>query len=225
MRKLLFLIIGLLSGVLVCAQRNANFGLIGGVSYYMGDINPSRHFYNPSYALGAIYRVNINPRWAVRGNAYYTTLSGSDLDFPELLHPDRPYEPVTFSTTLLDANVQGEFNFLPFTPNLGKFNYTPYVSAGLGFSMILASDQGAVHHLTLPFGIGAKLNISKKISTGIEWSFRKAFTDLIDGQENPTGVQSLIHNNDWYSYLGVFITYKFFNYVTDCPAYEKKDSR
>jgi hypothetical protein len=220
MRKLLILAIGLLPGVFVCAQRNANFGLIGGVSYYMGDVNPSRHFYNPSYALGVIYRININPRYAVRGNVYYTTLSGSDLDFPLLLHPDRPYEPVTFSTTLLDMNLQGEFNFLPFTPNIGKFNYTPYVSTGLGFTMALSTDAGATHHLTFPLGIGAKLNISKKISTGIEWSFRKAFTDNIDGQENPTGVQSLIHNNDWYSYLGVFITYKFFNYATDCPAYQ-----
>jgi hypothetical protein len=220
MRKLLIIVIGLLPGVFIFAQRNANFGLIGGLSYYMGDINPSRHFYNPSYAIGAIYRINLNPRYAIRGNASYTTLSGSDLDFPDLLHPDRPYEPVSFTTSLLDMNIQGEFNFIPFTPNIGRFNYTPYVSAGIGFSMALSTDAGAGHHLTFPFGIGAKLNISKKISTGIEWSFRKTFTDLIDGQENPTGVQSLIHNNDWYSYLGVFITYKFFNYATDCPAYQ-----
>jgi len=222
MRKLLFVILLLIPGVFACAQRNANFGLIGGVSYYMGDVNPSRHFYNPSYALGVIYRININPRYAVRGNAYYTTLSGSDEDFPQLLHPDhyRYLLPVSFTTSLLDMNVQGEFNFLPFTPNVGKFDWTPYISAGLGFSMALSTDVAAGHHLTLPFGIGAKLNLSKKISTGIEWSFRKTFTDLVDGLENPTEVQSLIHNNDWYSYLGVFITYKFFNYAEDCPAYE-----
>jgi hypothetical protein len=219
MRKYLILL-GLFPFVFVSAQRNANFGVIGGISYYMGDINPSRHFYNPSYAIGAIYRININPRYAVRGNAYYTTLSGSDNDFPGLLHPDRPFEPASFSTSLLDMNIQGEFNFLPFTPNVGIFRYTPYISAGIGFSMALSTDAGAGHHLTLPFGIGAKLNLSKKISTGIEWSFRKTFTDLIDGQVNPTEVQSLIHNNDWYSYLGVFITYKFLNYATDCPAYE-----
>src|SRR4030042_4975575 len=177
----------------------------------MGDINPSKHFYNPSFAIGAIYRVNINPRIAVRGNAYYTTVSGSDLDFPEWLHPDRPYEPVSFSTSMLDMNFQGEFNFLPFTPNVGRFNYTPYVSCGLGFTMALSTNAGTHHHLTIPFGIGAKFNISKKISTGLEWSFRKAFSDLVDGQENPTGVQSLIHNNDWYSYLGIFITVKFLN--------------
>jgi len=219
MRRL-FILVLLFPGICVFAQRNANFGIIGGISYYMGDINPSRHFYNPSPAVGIIYRVNINPRFAVRGNAYYTTVSGSDNDFPELLHPDRPFEPVTFSTSLLDLNLQTEFNFLPFTPNVGNFKYTPYVSAGLGFTMALSGGSGANHHLTFPFGIGAKLNISKRISTGFEWSFRKAFSDLIDGQENPTGVQSMIHNNDWYSYLGIFITVKFLNFAADCPAYE-----
>ncbi|MBN1416796.1 MAG: outer membrane beta-barrel protein [Bacteroidales bacterium] len=219
MRKLFFVVFVFIS-IPTMAQRNANFGIIGGISYYMGDINPSMHYYNPSFAGGLIYRININTRYAIRGNAYYTTVSGSDLDFPELLHPDRPYEPVTFSTSLLDLNLQGEFNFLPFTPNVGKFNYTPYVSCGLGFSMALSSDAGTAHHLTLPFGIGVKLNLTKKISTGLEWSFRKAFSDIIDGQENPTGDQSLIHNNDWYSYLGIFITYKFINFAIDCPAYD-----
>lgn len=220
MRKLIIVVL-LCPCIWVAAQRNANLGIIGGIAYYMGDINPGRHFYNPSPAIGAIYRVNINPRFAIRANAYYTTVSGSDSDFPDLLHPDRPYD-VTFSTSLLDLNLQTEFNFLPFTPNVGKFNYTPYVSAGLGFTMAMAGGDGtgAQHHLTFPFGIGAKLNISRRISTGIEWSFRKAFSDLIDGQENPTGVQSPVHNNDWYSYLGVFITYKFLNFAADCPAYD-----
>ncbi|MBN2273503.1 MAG: outer membrane beta-barrel protein [Bacteroidales bacterium] len=219
MRKLV-IVIFLLPCIWATAQRNANFGIIGGISYYMGDINPNRHFYKPSPAIGLIYRININPRYAIRGNAYYTTVSGSDLDFPELLHPDRPYVPITFSASLLDLNIQGEFNFLPFTPNIGRFNYTPYVSTGLGLTMAMSGGTGASHHLTFPFGIGAKLNISKRLSTGLEWSFRKAFTDLIDTRENPTGIQSVIHNNDWYSYLGIFITYKFLNFVEDCPAYD-----
>lgn len=217
MRKL-FVLLLLLPCAWVVAQRNANFGVIGGISYYMGDINPSRHFYNPSYAIGAIYRINLNTRYAIRLNGYYTTLSGSDNDF-DWLNPDRPFQPVTFSTSLFDMNLQGEFNFLPFTPNVGKFNYTPYVSLGLGFTMAL-SNTDASHHMTFPFGLGLKMNLSKRISTGIEWSFRKTFTDLVDGTENATGIQSVFHNNDWYNYLGVFITYKFFNFATECPAYE-----
>lgn len=218
MRKLLIILL-LFPCIWITAQRNANFGLIGGISYYMGDINPNRHFYNPSPAFGVIYRININPRYAIRGNVYYTQISGSDLDFPELLHPDRAFLPVSFSTTMLDLNIQTEFNFLPFTPNVGKFKYTPYVSCGIGFTMAMSSNVNAGHHFTFPFGAGLKFNLTDKISTGAEWSFRKTFTDRIDGVENPTGIQSLIHNNDWYSYLAVFITYKFFKFAQDCPAY------
>jgi hypothetical protein len=28
------------------------------------------------------------------------------------------------------------------------------------------------------------------------------------------------HNKDWYSIVGVFITYKIFDWGLDCPAYE-----
>ncbi len=216
MRKLLIFLL-LYPCMWITAQRNANFGIIGGIAYYMGDINPNRHFYKPSPAFGLIYRININPRYAIRGNAYYAQVRGSDLDFPELLHPDRAFLPVSFTTTMLDLNLQTEFNFLPFTPNVGKFKYTPYVSGGLGFTLAMSANTN--HHFTFPFGVGVKFNLTSKISTGAEWSFRKSFTDHIDRVENPTGIQSLIHNNDWYSYLAVFITYKFFKFAEECPAY------
>ncbi len=73
----------LIGSVSVYSQKNANVGIFAGTAYYMGDINPNRHFYRPSLSLGAFYRYNINTRFAVRANAYYAQLSGNDLDFPE----------------------------------------------------------------------------------------------------------------------------------------------
>ena len=66
------------------------------------------------------------------------------------------------------------------------------------------------------------MNVAKRVTAGAEWSFRKSFNDRIDGLENPSGVHSVIHNNDWYSFMGIFITYKFFNFAGDCPAYKKE---
>jgi hypothetical protein len=209
----------LLSSGMAIAQRNANFGVFAGTAYYMGDINPNRHFYNPNLSLGVLYRYNINTRYAFRGNAYYTRLSGSDLDFPEILHPDRPQSPAQFNTSLLDLAVQAEFNFLPFTPNVGKWAYTPYIATGIAAGLILSSDVGASNFLSVPLSAGLKVNLTSRISAGAEWSFRKTFSDKLDGIENPSGVYSFLHNNDWYSSLGVFITFKFFNFATKCPAY------
>jgi hypothetical protein len=213
--RLYILLLSLMVSGVTFAQPKANIGIFAGTAYYMGDINPNRHFYRSSLSLGGLYRYNLNTRIALRFNAYYARLSGNDLDFPKILHPDRPLRPAMFNTSLLDAALQIEFNFLPFTPNLGKWAYTPYISAGIAGALITSSRNFA----SIPFGIGAKVNLTSRISAGAEWSFRKTFTDRIDGIRNPSETGSLLHNNDWYSFLGVFITFKFFNFAADCPAY------
>jgi len=213
---ILFLI--LLSGI-TSAQRNTNFGVFAGTAYYMGDINPSRHVYRPSISLGALYRYNLNTRYALRLGAYFADLSGDDLDFPKALNPDRHLSPARFNISLLDLSLQVEFNFLPYTPNLGKWAYTPYISTGIAGALVMSSDVDVQNLLGLPLGIGVKVNLTSRLNAGAEWSFRKTFSDHIDGLENPSGVSSLLHNNDWYSFLGVFITFKFLTFASECPAY------
>jgi hypothetical protein len=213
-------VVGMLIPLMSTAQQDADIGLFAGTSYYLGDINPNRHFYRPSFSYGLIYRYNINTRWAIRANGYVADLFGNDLDFPERLDPDRELSPQRFHTTLLDMALQAEFNFLPYSPGLGNWQYSPYISAGLGGSMIMNSDADAINTLAIPFGIGVKVNITARLSAGAEWGFRKTFSDSIDGVENPSGTSSVIHNNDWYSFMGIFITYKFFNFATECPAYD-----
>jgi hypothetical protein len=34
--------------------------------------------------------------------------------------------------------------------------------------------------VAIPFGIGAKMNVSKKVGIGLEWGPRKTFTDYLD---------------------------------------------
>lgn len=218
--RLHILMLLLLCSGITFAQRNANIGLFAGTAYYMGDINPNRHFYRPALSFGGIYRYNVNTRYAVRLSAYYANLSGSDLDFPGILHPDRPVSPATFHTSLLDAALQIEYNFLPYTPNLGKWAYTPYISTGISGTLITGTDTDAGNFMSFPFGVGMKVNLTSRMSAGAEWSFRKTFSDNIDGLENPSGTTSFMHNNDWYSFVGVFITFKFFNFATECPAYK-----
>jgi hypothetical protein len=202
------------------SQRNANVGLFGGAAYYLGDINPNRHFYNPKMALGLFYRYNLNSRYAIKSSATYAQFSGSDTDFPRILHPDRPASPASFQTSLVDLAVQVEFNFLPYTPGFANMNYTPYITTGISGALIVSAAQPSDNLISLPFGIGVKLNVSKRVTTGAEWTFRKTFNDRVDGLENPSGVYSVLHNNDWYSFIGVFITYKFFNFAAECPAYK-----
>ncbi len=201
------------------AQRNTNIGVFAGTAYYMGDINPNKHFYRSSLSLGGLVRYNFNTRYAIRLSGYFADLSGNDRDFPDRLNPDRPLSPSRFQTSLVDLALQIEFNFFPFTPNIGVWEYTPYISAGISEGFIVGSSVDATNITSLPFGAGVKVNLTSRISAGAEWSFRKTFNDNIDGVTNPSHTSSLLHNNDWYSYLGVFITFKFFNFASECPAY------
>jgi len=72
-----------------------------------------------------------------------------------------------------------------------------------------------------------KANLGKRLSAGVEVSMRSTFTDLLDGVANPggEGVQTPVGNNDWYMFTGIFLTYKIFNYLNDCPTYQEKSYR
>ncbi len=194
------------------AQLYSDYGLIGGISYYNGEINPTRQFYSPSLAFGGFFRLNINKRYAVRISGLYANLSGSDNDFPERTLSDRT--PVSFTKSLMDFCGQVEFNFLPYITGEESLLNSVYVAGGLGYSLLLGSSNSIV----IPFGVGYKINLTKRLSAGAEWSFRKTFIDDIDDVPNLLD-NTLVNNNDWYSFIGLFISYKFVKFAAECPAY------
>jgi hypothetical protein len=65
-------------------QKKSDIGILGGTSYYLGDVNPFRHFYSPSPAGGLIFRYNFNPRNSIRFHGMYVRIKGDPADFPEL---------------------------------------------------------------------------------------------------------------------------------------------
>ncbi len=203
------------------SQRKSDIGVFAGTSYYMGDINPSKHFYSPGLAIGPIYRYNFELRNSIRISAVYHTLKASDNDFND---PFQQLRDASFKASFIDAAAAYEFNFSPYKTTNRKYNQTFYLSAGIGYHIVISSNPYSPSHVTVPFGIGYKLNINKKFAAGIEFSERKVFTDLMDGVENFTmeGNKHLFGNNDWYTFAGIFFTYKIFNFREDCPAYDKK---
>ena len=210
---------------LITAQRKSDIGLIGGVSYYMGDINHSQHFYSPSPAGGIIYRYNLNPRHSFRFSGAYTSLKGSDIDFEDAFQQQRNH---SFKTSIIDLAITTEFNFKDYKPTkLRKDRHSPYVTAGLGYASVMSSsieprrDSRAKSSTTIILGGGFKYNLARRWSIGAEWTFRKTLNDLLDAEENIGADQGVFfHNNDWYSIVGLFITYKIFNWREDCPTYE-----
>jgi opacity protein-like surface antigen len=216
-----FLFILIVAGFIPDAwsQRKGDIGIFAGGSYYMGEVNPVRHFYRLSPDFGAIYRHNFNPRNSVRFHAIYGSLRGSDLDFTNNFQQSRGY---SFQTSFLEVAANTEFNFFPYQYGKRKDRYTPYVTAGIGYDFVFDSEKKGTTDLVITYGAGFKFNVNRHISAGCEWSFRKTFNDHLDGINNPgTDNAVFYHNNDWYSIVGIFITYKFLSYLLECPAYEE----
>jgi hypothetical protein len=202
---------------------NTDLGIYGGTTYYLGDINPRRQFYAPGIAFGALAKHNFTPHHVLRANVYYGQMKGNDLDFK---NDYQQFRGRNFKTSLVDVHVGYEFNFLPYIISREHPTaHTPFMFFGIGYSLIVSStvDDISRGHLNIPFGIGYKYRFNPFISAGVEWDMRKTFTDEIDGVGNPgpNGSYSRWHNNDWYSFVGIFITFRIFEESFSCPAYRQ----
>ena len=202
------------------SQKETDIGLFFGTSYYQGDLNPTRHFYSPGFSGGINYRYNLNPRYVLKGGVNYLQLSANDADFTN----DRfqMLRAAKFSSSVYDLSAQFEFNFLPLKFDKQKFYITPFVSSGAAVAFVLMSTVDPIPKFTLPLDIGARVAFKRKWSVGVQWCFRKAFTDdRFDAVSNPfdESMKSLFNNNDWYSFAGLFVTYKLFDIGGNCPAY------
>jgi len=202
-------------------QRSADYGVFAGVSSYIGDINPDKLLYAPLPAVGVIYRYNLHPRQALRTNIYYGGLRADDLDFNNDYQTTRA---AWFSGSVLELALQFEFNFFPYTTEGKSWDYTPYLAAGAGVALVNTVAMAYVP--VIPFSIGFKVNIHKNLGLEAEYGFRKTFYDNFDGLKDlvaPSDV-AWLHNNDWYTFTGVTFTWKLYNRLAGCPAYNDVDS-
>ncbi len=193
-------------------------GIFAGSSYYMGNINTSRPFYRPSPALGALLKYNFNEHYALKMGFNYGQLRADDLDFDNILHQSRQAD---FVNNFYDFSLQGEFNFTPFKVTIFRKPFSTFITAGLAYTFIPDGQGPAANYLNIPFGGGVKYGVSRKVTIGLEWILKKSFTDDIDGVRSfgQFDTPSLVHNNDWVSLAGFFITIKPFERRGDCAVY------
>lgn len=197
-------------------------GLFVGVSYYQGDINPRQTFYDPGLSFGVLFKHNFTEHHSLRINLFYGQLKGNDLHFTNDYQQMREQK---FENQMLDCHIGWEFNFLPYIINRRKTVHTPYIFAALGYSLVPSSNATmAENHATIPFGAGYKYRFNDVVAIGCEWGMRKTFTDTLDGVLNPgpDGSYSQSHNNDWYSFAGVFVIIKVFEKGFACPGIKEQ---
>lgn len=229
--RVLILFLFIVNGFVLYAQKSLEGGLLAGGFYYLGEVNPSTQFHSTKFGGGIFFRQNLNKRWAVRAHVATGTLSATDVVSDYSYQKARNY---SFNTPLMEVLAQAEFNFLPY--KLGSERYTspitPYFASGIGF--LLVSNSSKPYNITIPLSVGFKFSVSKKMELGLEWSFRKTFSDYLDNlsgkqfelesmdvpSKGEYKQQAFYFDKDWYSFAGIFITYKIFQSGSVCKAYD-----
>jgi hypothetical protein len=200
MKKVLFLLFVLISPS--AFSQRSEVGVLGGVCYYLGDLNPSKHFGNSQPAFGVVYRYNLNLRWALKFNGIYGKMVGDDASSVGF---DK-FRNLSFRSNVMDFSGQIELNFLPYFTGSQKYIFSPYIFTGIAvytfnpqaeyqgewydLQPLATEGQGTTaypnrttYNLTqfaIPFGMGVKVSLSKLFCLGAEWSMRKTFTDYLD---------------------------------------------
>ena len=221
--KIHWLLLFLFLSLSLSGQRNSDYGVFAGVSSYLGDINPNRLLYSPLPAGGIFYRYNLNPRQALRTNIFIGGFRANDLDFNNAFQQARA---ASFSGTVGEWALQFEFNFFPYSTEGKRWDFTPYFAAGAGIAFV--NTQYLLHmYLSFPFSFGFKVNVYKNIGLEAEYGFRKTFYDNFDGLKDLVAPSDFawIHNNDWYTFTGIAVTWKIYNKLAGCPAYGEVDSK
>ena len=200
-----------------------------GVSWYNGDLNPEKLFYNIHAAYGGYIRYSVNDRIGIKGSFTVGNISGSYPRKNVLLHEETENPKYQFKRTLSDIAVLLEINMFSFDhPYKKGDHFTPYMTLGAGtifFKKIKENKEVPYFVLSLPFGAGVKWKTQNGLRFGAEWTMRKSFTDDLDYINNnsvnpsdPYGFNQwkAAHNNDWVSFVGAYISVVLFNRREKC---------
>lgn len=200
MRKISFLFF-LFIGVSAFAQRYGEIGISVGGMYYLGDLNPGKHFMLTQPAFGGFVRHNFNERLAVKAALTFGKVKGDDA-----VSKRNPLRNLNFESDLTDIAGTFEFNFFNYFIGSQRHFVTPYMYGGA--SLLLFNPKGIVNGsltelrplgtegqgssiypdrkeyskiaFAVPFGIGLKYSLNNFIGMSLDWSMRKTFTDYID---------------------------------------------
>ena len=209
-------------------QPSVDVGIFGGAGTYFGDMKNVELSKSVNPAYGAFMRYNFNPRYAFRFNVINGTIGAEGEFDSQTWGPTNTNKYWDFNKNVLDISLQFEFNFYKYIVGDKETPHSTYIFAGVGmqsyeykYQLLTSQSSGYEVTQTIPFGLGFKFNVSKRIGLGIEAGLRKSFSDKLDDLDDPfsytitegdkvttVSYTDQLHNNDWTSYAGIHLVYK-----------------
>lgn len=110
-------------------EIQGEFGVTLGAAHYFGDLNTRAALNRPKPAIGAFYRKQFNNYLAAKLSLHYAQLGYSDVYSKNAYQKNRN---LSFNTELFEVALSGDFNFFRYSPGEKGYNFTPYITMGLG---------------------------------------------------------------------------------------------
>lgn len=135
--------------------------------------------------------------------AVQTYLGGDfDINDPNLVYYAISNRGLNFETDITEIHLITELHFFPFFVGSKRNTWTPYIFGGLAMYLYNPRPIGGGPNLrdlgtegqglsgrnepygatavSIPFGIGMKFSLGKRLGLGFEWGMRKTFNDYLD---------------------------------------------
>jgi hypothetical protein len=205
------------------SQAQIEAGVFAGAANYQGDLADGTIIWRETQlSYGALIRYTPNRFVSLRAHYMQGNLQASDYNSSKVDIRQRGFK---LRSVLREFAAVGEFNFLGKENNVANdfsFMVNPYLFGGLGVALTSNSptapsdtkpypfpEAGAKNtFLTIPLGIGVKIQPAPAFSLGLEWGARTSFSDKLDGVSN-VSLKGNSRGNDWYMFGGLTLTYIF----------------
>lgn len=195
MRKIYSLLLLLLISSGSFAQ-NWELGGFVGASGYMGEFNQNNPLKFTNGALGFFVKHNFNGYFSAKLDYTYAKIQGADsLSTNQQLRNRN----LSFFSPLNEIALTGELNFFNYLPGISLKRWTPFIFSGVtvvnynpktnynGNEYVLRplktegqEKEYSGSTISIPYGVGVKVNFYKSWNIALELGYRTAFTDYLD---------------------------------------------
>lgn len=186
-----------------------------GGSNFIGDIGGTNYLLPNKLGGGLVYKYNLNPRVALRGNYNFIGLKGND---KKSSNPYRESRKFGFTNGLHEFAGGIEFNFFNYNIREKNTDFTPYILAQVAFFNYKQPEKIENNKLllkrafsyTMPVGIGIKGRISDNMAYALESAVRFTLKDDLDySTDKISGLNFKGNGNDTYVFTAFSIVYTF----------------
>ncbi|MFT3844195.1 MAG: DUF6089 family protein [Lacibacter sp.] len=181
--------------------QNVRLNLFAGTANYNGDLQSKQiTFQQAKFSVGSWVSYDISSKIMLRGGLHYAQVQAADR---YQSNPQNVLRNLSFATNIWELHAGGEYHFLGmdervFSPyvfaGVAGLHFNPFAKDAAGNKIFLkplsTEGQGlaaypdrkpySLTQFAIPFGIGVRMVLTDKVDVGVEFGYRKTFTDYMD---------------------------------------------